>query len=404
MAKPSDRDFRLDFCRGLALIVIFIDHIPGNPLSNWTLRNFFFCDAAEIFVLISGMASYLAYGSRFDRAGLGGCAKAVGRRWLKIYFAHLLLLAVIAGLIVWASRSFTDFDYLEWLKLKWLVEDPKGAIFSAATLRYMPRLIDILPLYMFLLIIAPLLIAMVKWDYRVTLLVSAALYASAWVTGWNFSADKYGREWYLNPLSWQFLYTLGMTVTHLSRTAPEKLPWRRGWLLGSAVFLVGATLIAWPLNQLGITQVAPFSYIWPADKTYLAPLRILNVLALLYVFVSFVSPQAAWFKNRAARILISCGRNSLPIYGLGLVLSCIGCVVIQEVGSTRIAHMAVNAFGISALFVVAAMLDRLKETRRPVLAVVPAIATARQTTRFEPAAAVPVSTPALYPLRRTAAR
>src|SRR5208282_3021005 len=279
MAKTGERDFRLDFCRGVALIVIFIDHVPGNPLSNWTLRNFFFCDAAEVFVLISGMASYLAYGSHFDRMGFGACAKAVGRRWLKIYFAHLLLLAVIAGLIVWVSHTFTDFDYLEWLKLKWLVEDPKGAIFSAATLRYMPRLIDILPLYMILLMIAPLLIATVKWDYRVALLVSAALYAFAWLGGWNLNADKYGREWYLNPFSWQFLYTVGMTVTHLSRTAPHKLPSDRRWLLLSAAFLVLATLVAWPLNQLGLTQVAPFSYIWPADKTYLAPLRVLNVLA-----------------------------------------------------------------------------------------------------------------------------
>jgi hypothetical protein len=43
-----ERDLRLDFCRGLALIIIFIDHVPDDPLSSWTLRNFSFCDAAEI--------------------------------------------------------------------------------------------------------------------------------------------------------------------------------------------------------------------------------------------------------------------------------------------------------------------------------------------------------------------
>jgi hypothetical protein len=50
MNSTRERDFRLDFCRGVALIVIFIDHVPGNPLSSWTLRNFSFCDAAEVFV------------------------------------------------------------------------------------------------------------------------------------------------------------------------------------------------------------------------------------------------------------------------------------------------------------------------------------------------------------------
>ena len=45
MDEVRERDVRLDFCRGVALIVIFIDHVPGNPLSSWTLRNFSFCDA-----------------------------------------------------------------------------------------------------------------------------------------------------------------------------------------------------------------------------------------------------------------------------------------------------------------------------------------------------------------------
>jgi hypothetical protein len=69
MNTSRERDLRLDFCRGLALIIMFIDHVPDKPLSNWTLRNFFFCDEAEIFVLISGVTTYLAYGSRFDQQG-----------------------------------------------------------------------------------------------------------------------------------------------------------------------------------------------------------------------------------------------------------------------------------------------------------------------------------------------
>src|SRR5271155_2606040 len=72
--SKGERDFRVDFCRGLALIVIFIDHIPGNPIANFTLRNFGFCDAAEVFVLISGFSTYLAYASKLDRLGLAWCA------------------------------------------------------------------------------------------------------------------------------------------------------------------------------------------------------------------------------------------------------------------------------------------------------------------------------------------
>src|SRR5215472_18455249 len=110
-----ERDFRLDFCRGLALIIIFIDHVPDNPLSNWTLRNFAFCDAAEIFVLISGMASYLAYGSRLEKGGFAACTKAIGKRWLNVYVAHLMLFFLVASLMVMASHHLHAVDYINWL-------------------------------------------------------------------------------------------------------------------------------------------------------------------------------------------------------------------------------------------------------------------------------------------------
>src|SRR5271167_1687848 len=106
METKTERDFRLDFCRGLALIIIFIDHVPGNPVANFTLRNFGFCDAAEVFVLISGFSTYLAYASKLDRFGWSGCATAVGRRWLKIYAAHLVLLAGLLAATILASRHF----------------------------------------------------------------------------------------------------------------------------------------------------------------------------------------------------------------------------------------------------------------------------------------------------------
>ena len=44
--RPSaPRDERLDTLRGLALVMIFINHIPGNFWEDWTSRNFGFSDA-----------------------------------------------------------------------------------------------------------------------------------------------------------------------------------------------------------------------------------------------------------------------------------------------------------------------------------------------------------------------
>ncbi len=55
-AGGGGRDLRADVFRGLALWFIFIDHVPGNVLGGFTLRNFALCDAAEAFVLLTGYA------------------------------------------------------------------------------------------------------------------------------------------------------------------------------------------------------------------------------------------------------------------------------------------------------------------------------------------------------------
>jgi hypothetical protein len=59
--KTSSRDPRIDFLRGLALITIFIDHVPDNPLNLLTMRNFGFADAAELFLILAGISSMMAY-------------------------------------------------------------------------------------------------------------------------------------------------------------------------------------------------------------------------------------------------------------------------------------------------------------------------------------------------------
>jgi hypothetical protein len=53
-AIPAERDLRLDLFRGVALWLIFLDHIPENIVNWFTIRNYGFSDATEIFIFISG--------------------------------------------------------------------------------------------------------------------------------------------------------------------------------------------------------------------------------------------------------------------------------------------------------------------------------------------------------------
>ncbi len=75
-AIPTERDLRLDLFRGLALWLIFLDHIPTNIVSWVTIRNYGFSDATEIFIFISGYTAAFVYGALDARTRLRGVERA----------------------------------------------------------------------------------------------------------------------------------------------------------------------------------------------------------------------------------------------------------------------------------------------------------------------------------------
>ena len=50
----------VDFWRGIALITIFINHIPGNVFQNYTYSQYGISDAAELFVFLAGWSIGIA--------------------------------------------------------------------------------------------------------------------------------------------------------------------------------------------------------------------------------------------------------------------------------------------------------------------------------------------------------
>src|SRR5438128_8840804 len=64
------RELRLDLFRGLALWLIFIDHVSPDLLTWFTIRSYGFSDAAEIFIFISGYTAAFVYGRALVDSGL----------------------------------------------------------------------------------------------------------------------------------------------------------------------------------------------------------------------------------------------------------------------------------------------------------------------------------------------
>ena len=93
-AVVSERELRLDLFRGLALWLIFIDHLPPNVLTWLTPRNYGFSDATEIFIFISGYTAAFVYGRAMREAGFVIATARILRRVWQIYVAHVFLFTI----------------------------------------------------------------------------------------------------------------------------------------------------------------------------------------------------------------------------------------------------------------------------------------------------------------------
>src|ERR1700745_3984830 len=103
MATPAKRIDGIDFWRGLALLMIFIDHLPETVFQHVTQQNFGFSDAAELFVFLSGVSVALAYGTRFFEGETVVAVRAVLRRAFTLYWVQALTSLLIIGLFAFAA-------------------------------------------------------------------------------------------------------------------------------------------------------------------------------------------------------------------------------------------------------------------------------------------------------------
>ena len=108
VAAGGKRDLRLDLFRGLALWLIFLDHIPSNAVSWLTIRNYGFSDATEIFVFISGYTAAFVYGRAMRERGFVLATARVLRRAWQVYAAHIFLFMIYMAEIAYVAASFDN--------------------------------------------------------------------------------------------------------------------------------------------------------------------------------------------------------------------------------------------------------------------------------------------------------
>ena len=205
---PTERDLRLDLFRGLALWLIFLDHIPSNAVNWVTIRNYGFSDATEIFVFISGYTAAFVYGRAMQQHGfIVASARVLKRAW-QIYVAHVFLLAIYLAEIAYVASSFDNPLYTEEMGVLNFLKNPDVTILQALLLKFKPVNMDVLPLYILLLLWFPPMLWLLLRTPSLALITSASVYALMWVFEWNIPAYPSG-TWLFNPFAWQLLFVFG---------------------------------------------------------------------------------------------------------------------------------------------------------------------------------------------------
>ncbi|NYG48077.1 hypothetical protein GGD67_005560 [Bradyrhizobium sp. IAR9] len=359
--KVNSRDLRIDACRGIALWCIFLDHVPNNIGSWLTLRNYGFSDAAEVFMFVSGVTCALAYGKVRSCEGWTSVIRRTLRRSWDIYVAFLLLTLACAILVHLAGGDRLADES----NTRILLDQPGSALAHAAILQYRPVNTDVLPIFVLLhLFFAPLLWLLLRMP-NVTLGASLALYALVQMFGWSMPAWPSG-HWAFNPLAWQLLAVLGAWMI----IEGERVrPWltSRTVLVPAALYLIFSLVIAlsWrvkPLEALipqGLTKLA-----YPLDKSNLDPLRLLHFLALAVVAVWFVPPNRQALTSAVMRGAILCGKHSLPIFCLGVLLTLASLLALLDISEGLAMQITLSVGGILMMIVAATLLNLVKITPR----------------------------------------
>ncbi|GGH23681.1 membrane protein [Alsobacter metallidurans] len=326
--QSPDRFLAIDALRGLALVTIFINHVPGTIFERLTHKNFGLSDSAEIFVLLAGVGAALAYLRPF-RAG--DAARQIFRmvvRAVQIYAAHLVVLVVCGAIVAAAALSYHDPRILEAMNFETVASSPTESLLGIATLGLQPSYLNILPLYVVLLLMAPALIALVAHKPRLALLFSAGVYLAA-----QFGAvpPSYPQEnaWFFNPFAWQLLFVIGLCA---GAALVERRPIRRpGWVLPLCMAYLAAGL-AWKQLEFypeGVPGLPRF--LWDDDKHLLSVPRLVHVLALAWVVTAL--PLERWLRRAPALAPLGwMGRNSLVVFSIGTILA-IGGQVLRIIGA-----------------------------------------------------------------------
>jgi hypothetical protein len=316
----------IDFWRGLALVMIFVNHIPGIYYSRFTHAAYSISDSADLFVFLAGWTLRYVVGSPGRKSTAWQVVVRLGGRAFELYAAQILISVIAIAMLAGVALRSNNPLFLEWHNAASVFFNPVPTLLGLAVISHHLGYFDILPLYIGLLLLAPAFALLDRYAPSLVLPLSVSIYAIT--LGFQISVPTWPveGEWFFNPLAWQLIFVLGFVLAredglgglvrrHITTIRIAAIP-----VVIASIFVVRYGL--WP----DPTRLPAPKLFFVLSKTYATPGRIIQFLALVAVF-SATYPYLKRYVSLLVESLALLGRNSLYVFCVASILSLAGQIV-----------------------------------------------------------------------------
>jgi len=316
------RNITIDGLRGIALVIMAIDHLPHNFLG--ALFNIYgpigFFSANTCFLFLSGIVSGFTYGAVVRERGTLAVREKAWRRAGEIYFVQMALFLAVAA-AGYSSKAFQS-QHVYFYHHPWYAT-ARGAVFL-----YQFQFLDILPLYCIFLLLTPLAIKQFQRRKTWTILVPSLLFWGAAQLGippMPLSGD--GQLFFLNPFACQVVFFVGVYFgCRYQRDTSLTKPFYHSRVMVAVCALAGAAFFVLRMIAAFSQSLDPWLARFAGTLSIQTQgvLRLLNFAIWAYLIWRFQRPlQAVLHRNQIGGWLAFVGQHSLQVFAWTVLFA--GC-------------------------------------------------------------------------------
>jgi hypothetical protein len=313
MNATSGRSIEVDFLRGLALIVIAIDHIFLGVLTYGTLHNYAYCDAAEVFVFLGGYASAAGYTSIAAHRGESAARLRFFKRAWEIYRAYLLTAVLMLACGAALTHTLASSPITGITGWSVFAQHPLRSLGDVLILRQQPFFSAVLPMYMLFALTLPLSVPSAQRAPVAAFAVSLAIWLAAPHLAFLLPGGDTDGGWQFNPFAWQLMFMLGVLCRLHPVSAQMQTSNVGKWLTTGAL----AVALTFAFVKVCIDAHPSPGYM----KQNLASVRVVSFLSIAWLCAQ--AARVGWLRELANRLpgVVKVGKEGLVCFVGGTVVS-----------------------------------------------------------------------------------